>query len=95
MTASKERRMNCWKNHHCGREPGGERVSEYGVCPAADAGEYDGINNGTNAGRYCWRVAGTLCTGKVQGTFAEKVCDCGQCPFFLQVVREEGINFTP
>jgi len=95
MTRTPRRRKNCWEKQRCGREPGGNRVSEHGVCPAAVASEHNGVNHGANAGRYCWRVAGTLCTGKVQGTFAEKVCDCGQCPFFLQVVREEGTNFTP
>lgn len=94
MKAGKHR-MNCWEVRRCGREPGGRRATEFGICPATGAAEYDGTNGGNNAGRYCWRVAGTLCNGKPHGTFAEKVNDCGSCPFFLQVVRTEGKNFTP
>jgi len=89
------RKLNCWEDRLCGREPGGVRVSDLGVCPATSATQYDGTNAGSNAGRYCWRIAGTLCDEKPHGTFAEKVSACGHCAFFLQVVREEGTNFTP
>ena len=36
-------------------------------------------------GRGCWRVAGTMCGGKVQGTFAEKMDNCQQCDFYKLV----------
>ncbi|WP_456387609.1 sensor histidine kinase [Desulfolithobacter sp.] len=35
-------------------------------------------------GRICWAVAGTLCAGKVMGTYAEKIRDCRKCPFFMR-----------
>lgn len=35
-------------------------------------------NNGTN----CWRVAGTMCGGKVQGTFAQKLANCMECDYY-------------
>jgi hypothetical protein len=35
----------------CGREPGGEKSEELGVCRAAVEGSYDGNNFGKNAGR--------------------------------------------
>ena len=40
-------------------------------CPAVP-------NDGTN----CWRVAGTMCGGKVQGTYAQKLANCMQCEVF-------------
>jgi len=85
--------LNCWEMQGCGREPGGTHARLHGVCPATRPGAYDGINDGRHGGRYCWRVAGTFCGGEVQGTFAEKVSDCGQCEFFLKVLKEEGKQF--
>jgi methyl-accepting chemotaxis protein len=35
-----------------------------------------------NAGKICWMVAGTMCGGKMQGTFAEKVGNCKKCNFY-------------
>ncbi|MFO7971262.1 MAG: hypothetical protein R6U40_05875 [Desulfobacterales bacterium] len=60
----------------CGREPGGIKADEFGICPAADDISFDGINSGICGGRICWAVAGTFCDGKVQGTFAEKRESC-------------------
>ena len=74
----------------CGREPGGDRADELGVCPAARDDSYDGINVGKNAGRFCWAVAGTFCGGNVQGTFADKRESCLSCGFFNKVRAEEG-----
>ncbi len=53
----------------------------------------DGTNNGKNAGRYCWKLAGTLCGGIVQGAFATKVANCMGCDFFKVVKSEEGGSF--
>lgn len=80
---------NCWEVMGCGREPGGAQALSRGVCPASIDGSSHGINRGVNAGRYCWRVAGTYCRGERQGTFAQKAEDCGKCRFFLLVRDEE------
>ena len=56
-------RQNCWEFFGCGRETGGEKVRELGECPASTDASADGLNNGKNAGRICWAVAGTLCDG--------------------------------
>lgn len=85
--------MNCWEFNKCGREPGGAKVSELGVCPAAVAEDCDGLNGGKNAGRICWVISGTFCDGKVQGTFAEKQLTCMACDFFKKVKSEEGERF--
>jgi hypothetical protein len=63
--------MNCWEFKKCGREKSGHNSKSLGVCPAYP-------DHGNN----CARVAGTLCGGKVQGTFAMKIPDCLQCEFF-------------
>jgi hypothetical protein len=87
-------RKNCWEVMKCGREPDGEKAEESGVCPAAIACKYDGKNKGTHGGRFCWAVAGTLCGGAVQGTYANKLLDCLHCAFLKKVNEEEGRNFV-
>jgi len=89
-------KLNCWEFLRCGREPGGEKALELCVCPAAvfsaiPDGKY---NNGDCLGRRCWRLAGTLCNNKVQGTFAKKIETCRQCLFYLKVKAEEGEDFV-
>lgn len=82
--------MNCWEYMDCGRELGGAKVSELGVCPAALDEDVDGLNNGQNGGRFCWAIAGTFCGDRVQGTAAEKQTSCFRCDFFQLVKKEEG-----
>ena len=85
-------KLNCWEFKKCGREAGGARAQEMGVCPAAQA-PMTGVNGGKSGGRVCWAVAGTLCGGIVQGTFARKAATCMMCEFFLAVRREESAAF--
>ncbi|MGE5174112.1 MAG: two-CW domain-containing protein, partial [Betaproteobacteria bacterium] len=28
-------KLNCWEHKKCGRQPGGHKVAELGVCPSA------------------------------------------------------------
>jgi hypothetical protein len=83
-------RQNCWEYKKCGREPGGVKSKELGVCPAAVEPRLNSVNSGKNGGRACWALAGTLCGGKVQGTFASKLANCLQCEFYGLVAKEEG-----
>jgi len=82
---SENKILNCWEVMECGCEPDGKEVSERGVCPAATNTLMDGINDGKNAGRFCWTVAGTLCEGEVQGKFAVKIDRCYNCKFYKMV----------
>ena len=66
---------------------------ELGVCPAAISNAFDGENDGRFAGRCCWLVAGTLCEGQVQGSYAKKVGNCARCDFYHQVREEESKHF--
>ena len=86
-------KMNCWEFKKCGRQPGGEKVKELGVCPVVVAVAADGIHEGRKGGRACWVVSGTFCGGKVQGTFAEKIGNCLNCEFYKTVKAEEGKHF--
>jgi len=84
--------LNCWEFKQCGRELGGIRVYEYGVCPAAINAKSNGIFKGKNAGRVCWTIEGTLCTGAFNSTISEKIEHCERCKFFQKVKSEEGIS---
>ena len=86
--------QNCWEVKKCGRQPGGAKLHELGVCPAATDAAHNGVNGGKNAGRFCWVIAGTLCGGKVQGEFAEKRMSCMTCDYYLQVKREQAGQFV-
>ena len=87
------RKLNCWEFKRCGRQPDGVNVSTMGLCPAAMEENLGEVHDGTNAGRACWVVSGTLCGGEVQGTFAKKFRNCKVCDFYLLVKEEEYPNF--
>ncbi len=82
-------KKNCWEYKRCGRQPGGHHVFDQGVCPASVEERLDGVHEGTNGGRSCWVVAGTMCGGKVQGTFGNKYKNCEQCDFYQMIRQEE------
>jgi hypothetical protein len=93
--AERRDKLNCWEFKKCGREPGGMHLADLGICPATVEQRLDGIHDGRNAGRSCWVVAGTLCNGEVQGTFAQKYTSCEVCDFYKQVKSEELPGFMP
>lgn len=84
---------NCWEAKACGRQPGGANIEALGICPAAEPNEFDGVNQGERAGRFCWAVVGTLCLGRAQGTYAMKLQNCIQCEFLQEVQGEQGQSF--
>jgi len=40
-------------------------------------------------GTMCWMVAGTMCGGKPQGTFVEKVGNCKKCDYYLYTQEQK------
>lgn len=66
-----EERLPCWVFKKCGREKGGNKVHEMGVCPAWPDDGYS-----------CATVTGTFCGGTVQETFATKIGSCAKCDYF-------------
>ncbi len=83
------KKMNCWEFKKCGRQPGGNKVAELGICPATVYDALNGAHGGKNAGRACWAIAGSLCGGKIQGTYAQKLHNCWRCEFMNKVKMEE------
>jgi len=71
--------MNCWEFKKCGRENSGAKAEELGVCPAWP-----------DDGHKCARVAGTLCGGQVQGSFAQKLVNCMDCDFYKSEYYQRG-----
>ena len=67
--------LNCWEVLKCGREEGGEKAADLGVCAAFP-----------DNGRDCWTVAGTLCGGELQGSYAQKIGNCRKCDFYKKVM---------
>lgn len=88
-------KLNCWEYKKCGRQFGGEKTKECGLCVAATEKKADGVNKGKNAGRCCWAVAGTLCGGPAKGSFAAKLNSCFDCEFYWYVNSEEEKDATP
>jgi hypothetical protein len=82
-------KTNCWEYKKCGRQPGGAKAAELGICPATVHDALNGAHEGKNAGRACWVVAGSLCGGKIQGTYAQKLHNCWRCEFMNLVKKEE------
>jgi hypothetical protein len=88
-------KLNCWEFHRCGRELGGEKIYDLGICPASTETRLDGIHDGISAGRACWVAAGTMCKGRPTGSFARKISSCEECSFYRSVMKEEGKMFLP
>jgi hypothetical protein len=83
----KPRPLNCWEFKGCGCGPESQRV-----CPVVTEIKADGVNRGTNGGRVCWAIAGTMCGGRRQGTHAVKLETCLRCDFCQMVLREEQVE---
>ncbi len=81
---------NCWEINKCGREIGGSRVAEFGVCPSVTDKSCDGLNNGKAAGRICWAVSGTFFDNNSRCIYAEKLTSCMKCNFYKLVKEEQG-----
>jgi len=82
-------KLNCWEHKKCGRQPGGHKAQELGICPVTTDQNLDGAHGGKNGGRACWAIAGSLCGGKVQGTYAQKLHNCWRCDFMTTVKQDE------
>ena len=84
--------QNCWEFKQCGRQPGGSKVAELGVCPAARFGAAHGFCQGHNGGRACAYITGTFCGGYIQGTHREKIKHCEKCDFYHHLREVHGAD---
>jgi len=82
-------RLNCWEFMGCGREPGGPKASESGVCPAALDERSDGINGGRNGGRICWSIVGSAVSKTDVADRGRGHRFCTSCRFFRLVRSQE------
>ncbi|MFW3145826.1 MAG: two-CW domain-containing protein [Thermoplasmatota archaeon] len=80
---------NCWEIKRCGREPGGERASDLGICPASRNSELDCMNSGECAGRACWRIKEPIMGGTLLPHWSDPDRDCLVCPVLVKVRNEE------
>lgn len=87
-------KKNCWEIKKCGRESGGSKADELGVCLATSDTSSNGLNHGKNGGRICWAVVGTFRGSNVQCEFAQKEASCMSCEVFKQIKTEEGAEFA-
>ncbi len=63
--------MDCWEFKKCGREADGFNSKKFDICPAYP-----------DDGKHSARIAGTLCSGEVKGTFDKKLVNCMKCDFY-------------
>lgn|GEM_PF-392663 len=63
--------LRCWEYKKCERQAGGRLASVLGTCPASAPAAED-----------CWLVAGTMCNGTIQGTYAQKYDSCIICDYY-------------
>jgi hypothetical protein len=86
--------INCWEFCECGRQPGGDKVDIYGPCPAPLNEKCEGINNGQNAGRYCWKAVGTMSDVEPDCPKAKRANDCLECDFFQLIKAQQQESFV-
>jgi len=87
-------KVNCWEHKRCGRQAGGDKADELGVCIATLEERLDGVHGGVNGGRACWVVKNTLCGGNLQSNLAVKLGKCLSCDFYKSVMNEEASTFS-
>lgn len=85
------KKINCWEFKQCGREPGGARAEELGVCQVALEASLDGMKGGKNGGRVCWVAKNLLGLSTSNDSSYEK---CNECKFFKLVMEEEELVFA-
>jgi hypothetical protein len=98
MNCGREPRINCWEFMGCGLHVNGDFIGpgEVALCPACSDKKRKGLHGGKNAGRACWLVSGTLCSGTRQETAKQKHAMCIPCDFYALVIDEEdGNKITP
>jgi hypothetical protein len=87
-------KKNCWEYKKCGREAGGEKENEFGVCPAYNETRLNKINWGKNGGRACWGIPKTLCNRIEYKVLALHLAECSKCNFYQIVEEEEEGNYN-
>ncbi len=46
-------------------------------------------------GRVCYAVTGTLCRGRKQGSYLEKIAKCREsCAFYVELMLDKGVDLA-
>ena len=80
-------KKNCWEFMKCGRELGGDKADELGVCPVSSFLSADGLNGGVNGGRICCIIDKNGCRDNLM----HREDLCFKCEFRYNVSNEEGL----
>lgn len=78
----------------CGREPGGEKVQELGICPATTFDLTDGYLDGINGGKACAYIFGDFCSESHTGTSRDKKKACAACDFYNEMKYRHRVDFS-
>lgn len=62
---------------------------EYNKCGKDQTGECPAY---PRAGNICYLMAGTMCEGKLQGSYVLKIDGCRECDFYKTVVKKAPYN---
>jgi len=87
MTQAQPGKPNCWDFMACGYGP-----DSTSPCVVVSDQDSEGTNGGTNGGRLCWSVGGTL-SGERELAEGARTGNCLVCPFFHLVKSQEGPAF--
>ena len=60
MVIMTKNKLNCMEYWRCGQEPEGCSVNQHRECSVATTENYNRINDGKVAVRYCWTISGIL-----------------------------------
>jgi hypothetical protein len=66
------------------RRPQMKKCREYKKCGNEDCIVFKKYHNSSLV-PHCWYVAGTMCGGRVQGEYAQKIGNCRNCDYFLYI----------
>lgn len=87
--------LNCWEFMKCGREPGGKKASDLGVCPASTFELTDGYLNGKFGGKACAYIFGDFCSESIKKSSGGKGKKaCAACDFYNELKYRHREDFS-
>jgi hypothetical protein len=78
----------------CGREAGGRKAGELGICPVSLRSQPEGVSRAAGRGQPCWAFPGNACDHRSDGQPGQDSLACRQCERMQQVCDREGRYFA-
>lgn len=72
----------CWEFKKCGREHGGARVAELGVCPVANFIKLANSVHGQSAVRACWAAKAPKPGTEDDIESSDRISNCVNCEYY-------------